>query len=131
MNNNDGENINEETTFMKNTPLHIAVFNNHYLLVRLLIEFGSSTESRNKDGITPSEFGEIIFAGVDRYYKECEDKNEIVDLRNFVRNPLNKPEKVLDATISIKNHKVAVWHLFDFSEKIYNLLVGGEGNEKK
>jgi len=128
---NDGENINEESTFMKNTPLHIAVFNNHYLLVRLLVELGANPEIRNKDGITPSEFCDIIYAGVLRYYKECEDTNEVVDLRNFVRNVYNKNEKVLDATISLKNHKVSVWHLNDFSEKIYQLLVGKEIEEKK
>jgi ankyrin repeat protein len=41
---NEGEDLDEQSTFMKNTPLHIAVFNNHYLLVRLLLELGASSD---------------------------------------------------------------------------------------
>jgi len=124
---NDGESIHELSVFLRNSPLHLAVINCHYLLVRLLLETKASTDCRNKDGVTPPEYAEIIYEIVNKASTKIEDYNEIVDLRNFVRPVLNKPEKVLNASICEKNFKVKFWQVNDFSTKIYNLLF--EGNK--
>ena len=44
--------------------------------------------------------------------------NEFFDLRNIVRNVLNKNEKVLNSTIFNKNWKIRFWNLNDFNCKI-------------
>ena len=87
---NDGESINELSVFMKNSPLHLAVINCHYLLVRLLIEQKAIKDLKNKDGLSPSEYAEAIFAIVSKASSKIEDYNELVDLRSFVRVIINK-----------------------------------------
>jgi ankyrin repeat protein len=126
---NDGENVNEESTFLKNTPLHLAVLNNHYLLVRLLIENKSNIDIRNKDGIVPSEYADIMNAAINKYIMKSDDPNaEYVDLRDFVRNIINKNEKILNSTICSNNRKVRLWNVQDFNNKICKLLSGGHNN---
>lgn len=118
---NDGENINEQTTFLKNTALHLATLNNHYLAVRLLIENGSDTSIRNKDGLTPADYCDILNNVIMSKYSGDKD-NEIVNLRDLVRNIFNKNEKTLNATITEKSISIRYWNLQDFSKKIKKLL---------
>jgi hypothetical protein len=69
--------------------------------------------------------------GIDRIYKQSENKNELIDLRNCVRNTYEKSEKLLEALISKKNHAQPLWHVYDFSEKIINLLDENFKHEEK
>lgn len=118
---NDGENINELSTHMNNTPLHSAVLNNNYLLVRLLLSLNAVVDIRNKDGITPYEYAEIINFGINKYYSKCADPyKERVDLRKFVKNVINKNDKIVDCMISNKNKSMKLWNVQDFSQKICN-----------
>ena len=50
--------------------------------------------------------------------------NELIDLRDFVRNALNKNEKILNSTISQQNWSIRLWTVNDFSNKIQKLLLG-------
>jgi ankyrin repeat protein len=132
---NDGENINELTTFLKNTPLHLAVFNNHYLLVRLLLENRAEVDIRNADGVTSQEYADIINHGVSKLAtsksEEIMNENCVVDFRIFVRNAYtsNKSEKILNSTVCKENWKVRLWNVFDFNNKIKNLLTGNSYTE--
>jgi hypothetical protein len=40
----------------KNTPMHIAARNGHFLIVRCLVEMGADSVTGNKDGHTPYDF---------------------------------------------------------------------------
>jgi ankyrin repeat protein len=120
---NEGERINEQTIFLRNTPAHIAVLNNHYLTVRLLHNEKASFEIRNKDEITPIEYAEIMNAAITRYAEKCEDIiNDTIDLRDFVRNILNKSEKILNNIVSTKNYKIRIWYMNDFTIKIVKIF---------
>jgi ankyrin repeat protein len=116
---NDGEDINALSVFLKNTPLHLAVFNNHYLLVRLLLEHKAEKDIRNCDGITPVEYAEILNHAISKSKNESET---IIDYRNFVRNAYNKNEKILTKIICEKNRNLKFWNVIDFSKKIIKLL---------
>jgi len=122
-----GENINELSTFLKNTPLHLAVFNNHYLLVRLLLENKAEADIRNRDGVTPLEYADMLFTIISKLYNRLgEDSfSQEVDLRDFVRNALNKSEKILNSTVCKANRKVKLWNVLDFSSKITKILSTG------
>lgn len=120
---NEGEDINQKSVFMENTPLHVAVFNNHYLLVRLLLRNKANSNEVNKDGITPGEYASMINAAIIKISKEL-DMNQTIDLKDFVRNPLNKSEKYLQTIVSEKNNNVRIWNAVDFSNKICDLLEG-------
>jgi len=123
---NDGENINEQTVFLNNTPLHLAVLNCHYLLVRLLLENKAATDIRNRDGLSPADYAEAIYGVINKSASKVEDLNDVVDIRNFVRPVFNKADKILNATISEKNRKIKFWQVNDFVNKIHNLLVDGK-----
>ena len=56
---NEGENVNEQTHFEKNTPLMLAVLNAHFLEVRLLYENGADTELKNKDNVFAKEYANL------------------------------------------------------------------------
>lgn len=118
---NEGEDINEQTTFLKNSALHLAVFNNHFLAVRLLVDMGIDVNLKNIDGLTAAEYSDIINRNVNNYYNPEKD-NTFVDFRDFVRNVLNKPEKILKSTVIESSTKIRVWNMHDFSNKIAKLL---------
>lgn len=50
--------MNEQTQQLKNTPLHIAARNGHFLIVKYLVEAGANPIITNKDGLTPFKFVE-------------------------------------------------------------------------
>ena len=58
----EGQNPNEVTNHMGNTPMHFAARNGHYLVVKYLIDIQASVQLTNKMGHTPKEFlkGELI-----------------------------------------------------------------------
>lgn len=118
---NEGEDINEQTTFLKNSALHLAVFNNHFLAVRLLVDMGIDVNLKNVDGLTAAEYSDIINRNVNNYYTPDKDNN-YVDFRDFVRNVFNKPEKILKSTVIESSTKIRVWNMQDFSNKIAKLL---------
>jgi ankyrin repeat protein len=123
---NDGENINEQTVFLKNTPAHLAVINNHYLAVRLLYTFGANFSINNKFNVSPIEYAEIMNLAITEYAKKSQDLlNEEVDLRNFA-NVINKSEKIINYLITPDNYRVKIWNMNDFSEKIAKLLREGK-----
>ena len=126
---NGSEDVNEQTTFLMNTPLHIAVFNNHYLAVRLLLENGADPNLRNKDGVTSIDYAEVINNVISNKYSN-ETINEAIDLKTLVRNVLNKKESILKNIISHKNDKIRLWNLNDFSSKIKKIL-NGETTDRK
>lgn len=122
---NDGEDVNELTTFLKNSPLHLAVLNNHYLLVRLLLENHAEIDIRNRDGITSAEYAEIMNHGIQKHYQKSEEPNaQFVDLRSFIKNVINKNDSIVNSTISQDNWKIRLWNVNDFSTKICRLLIG-------
>jgi len=134
---NEGENINEKSTFLANTPLHLAVFNNHYLMVRLLLENHANIGIKNKEGVTVEEYSELINFHVSRLHAKlvADGRKDImkieVDWKDVVRNVFNTSEKTLNAVISIKNKKVILWKMLDFSNKINRLLNNDEKKDSK
>jgi ankyrin repeat protein len=54
----EGQDVNEQTQYLKNTPLHIAAFNGHYLIVKYLLEQGANPIITNREGLTPLNFAE-------------------------------------------------------------------------
>lgn len=128
---NEGENINEKSTFLVNTPLHLAVFNNHYLMVRLLLENQANIGVKNKEGITVEEYSELINFHVSRVHAKfiaegkCDIMKVEIDWKDVVRNVFDTNEKTLNALISRKNSKVKLWKMVDFSNKINELLKDG------
>ena len=120
---NDGENINEKTIFNENTPLHLSVFNNHYLAVRLIMDSGGDANIRNKDEVTPVDYAALINSLIMMKYNPEKD-NEVIDLKDYVRDVYNKNEKTLNAVISNKNNKLRFWNVHSFSGKITNMLTG-------
>ena len=43
---------------MRNTPLHLACQNGHFLIVRLLVDLGAERDTINKNGKTPLDLAE-------------------------------------------------------------------------
>lgn len=127
---NEGENINEKSTFLYNTPLHLAVFNNHYLMVRLILNNNGKIYIKNSDGVTVEEYSDLIENTLTRVYSKKLNENTDnfmnadVDWYEIMRNVLNINEKVLVSLISLKNKKVKLWKMIDFSKKINALLRG-------
>jgi len=131
---NEGENINEKSTFLNNTPLHLAVLNNHYLMVRLLLQMKAHVKIKNRDLITVEEYSDLInihISGV--YSKYMSDGLDImkidIDWKEIVKNIVNTNEKTLNALISTKTKKVKLWKMMDFSQKINKLFKDAEKEE--
>ena len=126
--NKDNSNLNKQTTFLRNTALHLAVLNAHYLEVKLLIGKGCNIDLRNKDEIVPSEYSQLMFRAIKKIYDETEDKErETIDLRLIVSDVIKKEMDVLNATICESNKKIRIWTVHDFTEKIEKLF----GKDKK
>lgn len=123
---NDGENINEQSVFLRNTSAHLAVINNHYLAARLLYTNGANFNLNNKFNVSPIEYAEIMNMSITEYAKKSHDLlNEVVDLRDFA-NVINKSEKLINYLITPNNYKVKLWNIHDFSEKIIKLFRDGK-----
>jgi len=54
----EGQDINEQTQEMRNTSLHLAAQNGHFLIVRLLVDLGADKSVINKNGKTPLDLAE-------------------------------------------------------------------------
>ena len=126
---NSGEDVNAPSHFEENTPLHIAVMNNHYLLVRLLIEEeGANKTLINKDEKEPWEYAAEMNKIILAKYKGCGDRNrDTIDLRDVAREAFNKmklkkKDEYFDSTIGKGNWKIRVWNAQDFSGKICKKL---------
>jgi ankyrin repeat protein len=50
--------VNVQTQHLKNTPLHIAAFNGHFLIVKYLLEQGANPIISNREGLTMLNFAE-------------------------------------------------------------------------
>ena len=128
---NDGEDINEQSQFLKNTPLHLAVINDHYLEVRLLLEHNANCDLKNKDDKTVYQYSAAIFELVEMRYEEYEDKERgMIDLRDVVRNILNKKDEIVDAIVCRSNWDIRIWIVRDFAEKIFKALGLDKEKEK-
>lgn len=46
----EGQKIDEQTQYYKNSPMHIAARHGHYLIVKYLLEIGADPVITNKDG---------------------------------------------------------------------------------
>ena len=120
---NEGENINEQSHFELNTPLHLAVINNHYLEVRLLIENNCVPDMKNKDGIEPFQYAKAMNGPIKSIYDISEDlERDIIDLRDIVRNMVYRVDEAIDSLVCTKNWKLRVWTALDFNIKIIKLL---------
>ena len=120
---NEGENINEQSHFELNTPLHLAVINNHYLEVRLLIENNCIPDMKNKDGIEPFQYARAMNGPIKSFYDISEDlERDIIDLRDIVRNMVYRVDEAIDSLVCTKNWKLRVWTALDFNIKIIKLL---------
>ena len=51
----EGQDINEQTQMLKNTPLHIAAKHGHLLIVKFLIENGALPNLANANGLSAYE----------------------------------------------------------------------------
>jgi hypothetical protein len=128
---NDGEDINEQTQFLKNTPLHLAVINDHYLEVRLLLENNANCDLKNKDDKTVYQYSAAIFELVEMRYEEYEDKERgMIDLRDIIRNILNKKDEIVDAIVCRSNWDIRIWTIRDFAEKIFKAFDLDKEKEK-
>ena len=52
----EGQDMNEQTTHLRNTPLHIAAKHGHFLIVKYLKEAQANLMITNKEGLTPFDF---------------------------------------------------------------------------
>ena len=120
---NEGENINEQSHFELNTPLHLAVINNHYLEVKLLIDNNCIPNIKNKDGIEPYYFAFAMNGAIKNIYDSSEDlERDTMDLREIVRSMVDRVDGVIDSMVCVKNWNLRVWTALDFNVKIIKLL---------
>ena len=112
---------NEKTRFEQNTPLHLAVYNNHYLEVRLLLEYKADPKIVNKAKCRPDEYARLMSEPMKQKFKECEEKNlKTFDLREIIEKLLHKKGTVIDSIICKKNRNLDIWSPLDVNEKIVN-----------
>ena len=112
---NEKEDINEQSTIELNTPLHLAVINNHYLEVKLLIKEGCDPNIYNKYGIKAYEYAYIIGQKIESYQSIPENREkETIDMRLFVEDKFGIDESM----ICSKNWDLKLWKAIDFNKKI-------------
>ena len=112
---------NEKTRFEQNTPLHLAVLNNHYLEVRLLLEYKADPKLVNKANCRPDQYARLMDKPMEKKFKECEEKNEkTFDLREIIKELLHKKGVVIDAIVCKKNRTLELWTPLELNEKIVN-----------
>ena len=115
----ENQNPNEATYFEQNTPLHLAVLNNHFLEVRLLLQYKANPDAKNKDGVVPSEYARLMTEPIRIIFKKCKDLDrETFDLTEIIKNLTKKSDEFVKATVCEKNKKIRVWTANDFNEKI-------------
>ena len=120
---NEGEDINEQSHFELNTPLHLAVINNHYLEVKLLIENNCVPDKENRDGLEPYHYAAAMNGPIRNIYDISEDlERDTMDLREIIRSMVDRVDGVIDSMVCIKNWKLRVWTALDFNIKIIKLL---------
>ena len=54
----EGQDVNEHTQTLRNTPLHIAAKHGHLLIVKFLLENGSQPNLANGNGFSPYELAQ-------------------------------------------------------------------------
>jgi ankyrin repeat protein len=52
----EGEDKEIQTQNLRNSPLHIAARNGHFLICKYLIDIGASVHLKNRDDLTPKEY---------------------------------------------------------------------------
>ena len=120
---NEGEDINEKSHFENNTPLHLAVLNNHYLEVRLLIENNAALDIKNNDGIESYQYAFAMNGPIQSISDISEDlERDTMDLREIIRNMVKRDDEVIDSMVCSKNWKLRVWTALDFNIKIIKLF---------
>ena len=65
----EGQNPNEVTCHMGNTPMHFAARNGHYLVVKYLIDIQASVGLMNKQGLTPRQFLQEVMVDITKLDK--------------------------------------------------------------
>lgn len=65
----EGQNPNEVTNHMGNTPMHFAARNGHYLVVKYLIDIKATVGLINKQGLTPRQFLKEVMVDITRLEK--------------------------------------------------------------
>jgi ankyrin repeat protein len=119
----ENQNPNEATYFEQNTPLHLAVLNNHFLEVRLLLQYKANPDAKNKDGIIASDYARLMTEPIHIIFKKCKDLDRgTFDLTEIVKNLTKKSDEFVKATVCEKNKKLRVWTANDFNEKIVEEL---------
>ena len=120
---NEGEDINEKSHFELNTPLHLAVINNHYLEVRLLMENNCDPSIKNKDGNEPYRYAVAMNGPIKSFHDISEDlERDTIDLREIVRSMFDRVDGIIDSMVCVKNWKLRVWTALDFNIKIIKLF---------
>jgi ankyrin repeat protein len=118
---NDNQNPNERTRFEQNTPLHLAVLNNHYLEVRLLLEYNANPAIKNKDNCIPSEYARLMTNPIKAICKKYKDENKkSFDLSEIVKEFYKKKKEVIEALVCQKNKKLDLDTPIEVNEKIIN-----------
>ena len=120
---NEKQNPNEKTRFEQNTPLHLAVLNNHYLEVRLLLEYNADPSIKNKANCLPDEYARLMKEPMKALFKKCKENNKkTFDLREIVKELLKKNEVIVDAIVCQKNRELELWTPIDVNEKIVKII---------
>ena len=120
---NENQNVNEPTYFEQNTPLHLAVLNNHYLEVRLLLKNNADPNLKNKKDLLPYDYASKMSDPIKKIFKESKDiDRDTFDLRNIIKEVTKKSDDIVNSTVCEKNHHLRVWKANDFNEKIIKEL---------
>ena len=111
---NEKEDINEQTQFENNTPLHLAVFNNHYLEVKLLLKEGCDPTIQNNYGALASRYAELMGEAIENYLSVIDsNEKDTIDLR-LIAEKLG----INESMICKKNWNLKLWKAIDFVRKI-------------
>ena len=128
---NEKEDINEQTQFLQNTPLHLAVINNHYLEVKLLIKEGCDPNIGNRIGndesLLPFQYAFLIGETIEKYISIPENREkDNIDLRIIAED-----FGINESMICSKNWNLKLWKAIDFNRKIVNLFEeSGQGSRE-